>query len=256
MPTNALTRQAPRTLLRGAQGAARVGMTLVEVMVGIAIIVIISGIAIPSMSLLWDLKQKEAVDKLSLGFAYLRDEATLRNVTFRIAFNLDRGIWSVQAGSPDARIFETAEERIAWERDVEDRLARFTEREIEEGAAEEILDQMGRFEGLTDVALDTEYELPGGSLFAWFYTPEYGEEIRPSAEPVEDPALETVVYSYIFPNGEMQYTALRIVGESDPEDGYTLIVEPLTGRIRVEPDDIDWRRLYDWIPVNPPELPR
>jgi hypothetical protein len=93
-------------------------------------------------------------------------------------------------------------------------------------------------------------------MFAWFYTPEYGQEIGPLPEPPEDPSLDTIVYSYIFPDGQMQFTVLRIVGASDPEDGYTLIVEPLTGRIRVEPDDVDWRSLYRWIPVNPPELPR
>jgi type II secretory pathway pseudopilin PulG len=230
-------------------------MTLIEIMVVITIIVIVLGVAIPSMALMLDLKQKDAADTLATTFAYLRDEATLRNVTFRIAFDLDQNTWKVEAGSPDARIFETPEEREAWEKEVQDRLARYTQREIQEGAADEILEQTGRFEGLTDVTLDTDVQLPGGSAFAWAYTPEYGEPILPSVEPPTDPALDQVIYSYIFPDGQMELTVIRIVGERDPEDGYTLIVEPLTGRIHVTSEDTDYRENFSWIPNQGPELP-
>ena len=233
----------------------RSGMTLVEVMVVIAIIVVVSGVAIPSMAILLDFQQKSAVKELATAFAYLRDEATLRNVTFRVEFNLDRNRWKVEAGSPDATIFATAEEREAWEQDLESQLSRFTERELEEGAANEILDQEGRFEGLQDGTIDTEKELPGGSRFAWVYTPEYGEPVEPSFELPEDSSLDRVAYSYIFPDGQMQFTVIRVVGEYDPEDGYTLIVEPLTGRIHIEDVDVDYESIYDWLPVSGPELP-
>jgi prepilin-type N-terminal cleavage/methylation domain-containing protein len=234
---------------------ARAGMTLIEIMVVITIIVIVTGVSIPSMALLLDLRQKEAADTLATTFAYLRDEATLRNVTFRLAFNLDRNTWKVEAGSPDARIFETPEERIAWEKEVGDRMARYTDRELQEGAADELLEQTGRFEGLTDVTLDTNVELPGGSVFAWAYTPEYADPVQASLEMPEDPAAEQVVYSYIFPDGQMELTVIRIVGERDPEDGYTLIVEPLTGRIHITSEDTDYRDAFSWIPTQGPELP-
>lgn len=237
------------------KGTRRRGMTLVEVMVVIAIIVVVSGVAIPSMALLLDLQQKAAVTELATAFGYLRDEATLRNVTFRVEFNLDRNRWKVEAGTPDATIFATTEEREAWEQELEDQLTRFTEREIEEGAANEILEQEGRFEGLEDGTIDTEKELPGGSRFAWVYTPEYGEPVEPSMEPPEDETEERKVYSYIFPDGQMQFTVVRIVGEYDAEDGYTLIVEPLTGRIHIEDVDADYEALFDWLPEAGPELP-
>lgn len=233
----------------------RGGMTLVEIMVVIAIIVVVSGVAIPSMALLLDLQQKNAVTQLATTFAYLRDEATLRNVTFRIAFNVDRHQWKVEAGSPDATIFATPEERENWEKDFVDQIDRFTEREIEEGAAEDLMDQTGRFEGLTDVTLDTEVELPTGSRFAWVYTPQYGDPVAPMEEPPEDPALDQIVHAYIFPDGQMEFTMLRIVGDLDEDDGYTLVVEPLTGRIHVENDDLDYREMYDWLPEQGPEIP-
>ncbi len=226
-----------------------------EIMVVIAIIVIVMGVAIPSMALLLDLQQKRAVDRLAETYAYLRDEATLRNITFRIAYYLDRGTWEVQAGSPDAVIFATPEEREAWERDYADRLSRFTEREIAEGEADDILDQEGRFRGLDDVALDSTVQLPGGTTFAWVYTPQYSEPVQPQDPPPEDPEDELVVYSYIFPDGQMEFTALQIVGVSDPEDGYTLIVEPLTGRIHLEDANFVFDDLYDWLPETAPEMP-
>ena len=234
---------------------ARRGMTLVEVMVVIAIIVVVTGVAMPSLYLLMDLQQRKAVDQLASAFAYLRDEATIRNITFRIAFNVDRGQWQVQAGSSDYVIFENAEERERWEEETIRQLDRYTEREIQEGEADTLLDATGRFQGITDVNLGAMSELPGGTMFAWVYTPQYHEPVEPQEFIPEDPADDQIVYTYIFPNGQMEFCALRIVSESDMSDGYTLLVEPLTGRIHVLDEDVDFWDLYSWIPDTAPEIP-
>ena len=225
-------------------------------MVVIAILVLIMGVGIPSLAGLLALQQRGAVQELATSFVYLRDEATLRNVTFRLAFNLDRHVYAIEAGSPDAVIFSSSEERIEWEQDVQERLSRYTERELEEGAATELMDQTGRFAGLDDVTLDSKVELPGGSRFGWIWTPQYEEPVYPAEEPPEDPEDDQIVYAYIFPNGQMEHAVIRIVSDDDPADGWTLIIEPLTGRIHLEDEEIDPLDLNEWLPEEGPEMPQ
>ena len=240
--------------------AARRGMTLMEVMVTVAIILLIISVGIPSLAGLMALQQRGAVYEMATTFAYLRDEATLRNVTFRVVFNLDRGTYEVQAGSPDATIFASEEERIEWEEDLEDQLNRFTERQIAEGEANDLMDQTGRFQGLEDVTLDTKVELPGGTRFAWVWTPQHEDPVVPLEVPPdeedEDTEDDTIVYAHIFPNGQMEPVVVRIVDEDDEEEGWTVIVEPLTGRIHLEDSMVEPEDLFDWLPDEGPEMPR
>jgi len=231
-------------------------MTLMEIMVVVAIVLLVLGIGIPSMAGLLALQQRGAVQELATAFAYLRDEATLRNVTFRVTFDLDNGAYLVEAGSPDATIFTSEEERLEWEAELEDRLARFTERQIEEGEADDLQDQTGRFAGLEDVTLDTQVQLPGGSRFGWVWTPQHEQPVEPSDEPPEDPEDATLVYAHIFPNGQMEPLVVRIVDEDDLEEGWTVIVEPLTGRIHLEDEAVDPQELFEWLPTEGPEMPQ
>jgi type II secretory pathway pseudopilin PulG len=229
--------------------------TLVEVMVTIAIVLLILAVGIPSMAGLLGLQQRGAVHQLATTFAYLRDEATLRNVTFRVAFDLDKRTWTVQAGTPDATIFQNQEEREEWEEELEDQLSRFTERELEEGAAKELEDQTGRFQNLEDITLDAQVELPGGSAFAWIWTPQFEEPQEPHPEPPEDGEEDTIVYAHIFPDGQMEPLVARVVDEDDPDDGWTIVVEPLTGRIHLENELVEPDELFEWLPEEGPEMP-
>ncbi len=231
-------------------------MTLIEVMVTVAIVLLILSVGIPSIAGLMALQQRGAVYELATTFAYLRDEATLRNVTFRVGFNLDRHTYVVEAGAPDATIFSSEEERVEWEEDLEDRLTRFTEREIEEGAATELMDQTGRFQNLEDVTLDTTVELPGGSAFGWVWTPQFEEPQTPQEITPEDPEDDLIVYTHIFPNGQMETAVVRIVDEDDPEEGWTVIVEHLTGRIHLSDETVEPEDLFDWLPDEGPEMPQ
>ena len=235
---------------------ARRGMTLIEVMVTVAIVLLILSVGIPSMAGLLALQQRGAVYELATTFAYLRDEATLRNVTFRIVFNLDRGTYEVQAGAPDATIFASQEEREEWEDELEDRLNRFTERQISEGAADDLMDQTGRFQGLEDITLDTKVELPGGTRFGWIWTPQHEEPVEPADVPPEDGEDDTIVYAHIFPNGQLEPVVVRIVDEDDLDEGWTIIVEPLTGRIHLEDSIVEPEDLFDWLPTEGPEMPQ
>lgn len=231
-------------------------MTLIEIMVVCAILGVVLAVSIPTLRGILDAEQTAAARELALTYRYLRDEAALRNVTFRIAYDLDTASYKVEVGDPGTLIFTDPESREEFEEEVDDQLKRFTEREIEEGLAADVEAKRGKFDGLNDPALEGSVELPGNSYFHWVYTPQYEEPVEAPEEPAEDEDdPHTIVYSYIFPNGMAEQTIVRIASLDDPEDGFTLVVEPLSGRVNLYVDEeVDIDELLDWLPDEGPEI--
>ncbi len=235
----------------------RRGLTLIEVMVAMAILMAVVAVAIPSLQGVLDLQQRGSAKELAQTYTWLIDEAKLRNVTFRITFNLDRNTWKVEVGDPNTLVYSTPEERLAAEEAEKEKMARFTQRELDEGHgdAEVLTEDENRFVGLDDPAFTEGGELQGGAVFAYVYTPSYGPEgKRPSDEPPEDESEESLAYSHIFPDGSTEQTVIRIVDADDPEEGWTVAVEPLTGRVELSPDVIDPTEVLSWLPEQGPEL--
>lgn len=235
-------------------------MTLIEVMVVMAVLAVIAAVAIPSLSGLLDLQQRGAAKELAQTLGWLSDESRLRNVTFRVAYNLDASTWKVEVGDPNTLVFATPEAREKAEEDLRDKMAQFTEREIAEGEADEVLENEDagprQFSGLNDPAFTAQQELPGGSRFGFVYTPQYGEGgLTPNEDgPPEDPEDAIIAYSYIFPDGTAEHTIIRIVDIDDPDDGWTLEMDPLTGTVRLDPDVRDPEDAFAWLPDEAPEI--
>ncbi len=234
----------------------RAGLTLIEVLVAIAVMGLVVAVAVPSLRSIFDVQMTGAAKELALSYRYLRDEATLRNVTFRVAFYLDLNGYKVEVGDSNTLIFESAEARQDFDESLEDELKRYTERQIEEGEANEVLEKRGRFEGLSDPALESQVQLPTGSRIAWVWTPQYDEPVEPSDDPPEDEDdLGVVAYSHIFNNGYVEHTLIRIEDVDDPEDGFTIEIEPLSGRVHVHDELVDPRDIVAWVPEEGPEIP-
>ncbi len=235
-------------------------MTLVEVMVAAALLAVLIGVAVPSLQGILDARQTGAAKQLALTYRYLRDEAALRNVTFRVVYFLDQARYTVEVGDPETLVFTTPEARAEFEEQIEDDLKRYTQREIDEGEAGDVTDKLGRFAGLSDPALEGTVELPHGVAFNWVWTPQYDEPVEPSDEPPDLDELEEnpgqVVYSYIFADGTAEQTLVRIADVDDEDDGYTLEVEPLSGRVTLHDEVLDYEDLLEWLPEEGPELPR
>lgn len=245
--------------MRCTPPSSRLGMTLIEIVVVIAIMGLIAVVAVPSLGGLLDLQQRAGARELSQTYTWLIDEAALRNATFRIAYDLDRGTWKVEVGDPGTVVFSTPEERERHDEELRSKMSRFTKRELEEGAAAELEEQTGRFEGLTDPAFTTEQSLPGGTRFAWIWTPQYGEDgLRPDPDfdpdKVDEDAPANIAYSYVFADGSAEHTVIRIVDEDDEEDGYTVQVEPGTGRVHLLADMVDPEESLSWLPETGPSL--
>lgn len=242
---------------------ARRGLTLVEIAVVMAVMALIAMVGVPAIGGLLDLQQRAAAKEIAETYRWLIDEAQLRNVTFRVAFNLDTGTWKVEVGDPNTLVFATPEERLEHEEAQEEAMSRYTRREQEEGAATE-LDENGdpvgsdytdRFSGLSDSAFVTGQTLPRGCVFAWVYTPQYGEEgLQRPEEPAEEAEEQTIAYTYIFPDGTAEHAVIRIVDIEEEDDGYTVEVNPMTGEVSLSTEVVDPSQSFDWIPDEGPVI--
>lgn len=237
---------------------ARRGLTLIEIMVAIALMGVIAAIGVPAINGLLDLKQRAAAKELTQTYTWLLDEAALRNVAFRVVFNLDRRTWSIEAGDPNTLVFSNPEKREEFDEKVEDDMTRYTQREIEEGDAEEVEGKRGRFTGLAElnVPFTTAKSLPDGTRFEYVYTPQYEKEgLRPSPDgPPDDEADDRIAYTYVFPDGTAEHTVIRIVRDDDEDEGWSIEVLPISGDIRLSTDLVDPSKSLEWIPDEAPEL--
>lgn len=233
---------------------ARRGFTLIEVLVVLVLVAVMATLGVIGLRGILDVERTAAAKNLAVSWTYLRDEAAMRNVTFRVAFDFDQNSYTVEVGDPDTLVFGSPEEREAFDDQIEDELKRYTQREIEEGGAEEVLEKRGTFEGLIDPALEGPVKLPEGTVFGWVWTPQYGEPMTGERDARDEEDAPNVAYAYIFPNGLTEHTMVRLVDAEAPEDGVTLEFEPLSGRVILHDEDLDPGDVTSWLPTEGPEL--
>jgi prepilin-type N-terminal cleavage/methylation domain-containing protein len=231
--------------LPNAKRRSRRGLSLVEVMVVIAIMLALAVILVPAVSSFMQLEQQRVARDLAVQYELLHDEAVLRNVTFRFAFHIDEGYYTIEVGSPETLIFDDPKERADFEEKREDSMKMLT---AEEKAAAQANDQSD-FAQLQTM-FDTKITLPSGTKFGGVYTPQYGDLITPDGEG-DNP---DVVYSYIFPNGFSERAIIQLVEDGSDEEGFTLEVEPLSGIVHLYPEIKSVRDLEQDLPDVAPEL--
>src|SRR5690349_20455544 len=125
------------------RSAARRAMTLIEVMVVIAVLALLVAVGIPALSGVLDLQQQAAAEELGRTYSLLREEAGLRNVTFRVVYYMDQNTWAIEVGDPTAQSFSNPDAREKAEEELRDEMKRFTKRELEEGAADDLKEKSG-----------------------------------------------------------------------------------------------------------------
>lgn len=245
-PKPKVGRRVQATGFRAGGAFRQRGMSLIEIMVVIAILLALAVIVAPMFLSFLALEQQRVARELATDYGFLHDEAVLRNVTFRVAYHLDEGYYEIEVGRPDTLIFDNPEQLADYEEERQSRLRRMTEKE----RAQEGLSEGDDFAVLSE-KFAQHRDLPQGTKFGGFYTPQYGKMVF--ADPDDDE--NTVVYSYIFANGFAEQTLVQIVDADNAESGWTISVESLSGRVQLfgevrDLDDFDTR-----IPEQAPELP-
>ena len=138
---------------------------------------------------------------------------------------------------------------------IRDRPSSFQQDESDDDEVTDLRDAGKRFEGLESEMFKTEQKLPEGLSFDFVYTPQYGEEgRRPNSEPPEESKDEIIAYSHIFPDNTAEHTVIRIINDEDPEDGYTLEIEPMTGTIKITDQIITPSDSMSWLPDEGPSI--
>lgn len=235
----------------------RRGMTLMELMVALAIMLVITAVLLPSMDAVFMLQQRGAARRLALAFEALHDEAILRNQTYRIAFNLDDHTWKVEVGEPDVAVFDNDKARLNFEAKEKELLDKMPPEALAEYQKSHATFAAPEEEDYADVV-----KLPESTKFKSIFTPQREEPVTPRGEgssrrrkrddlPEGEPLI---VYSYVFANGSAEYTVIQIADKTDDTDGFTITVDPLSGRVDFHDTLVDQKDLWRFLPDDGPRL--
>ena len=108
------------------------GLTLIEVVVVLALVGVLLLAAVPSMRAVTGVDLKSASRELAASLRYVYDEASVRNVVMRVAYDLDNRTWWVEAADSDVRIFASRKEREAFDEFI--KLKKISDEEVKEKA--------------------------------------------------------------------------------------------------------------------------
>lgn len=191
------------------------GLTLIEIVVVVAIIALMMSLVIGTVGGSARSVAKSEMMRLIATIKYGYNQAAIRQVPFRIAFNLtDKEYWVEEGAESPPEV----KEEEADNTDVAD--------DAEENA------------DTSEVS-----ESPAGSTFIPDES-RFGLKVK-LKEPIkikdiflehqEDVVSDGTVYLYFFPNGMTQYALIHF-SDDDEEFDYTVIVNPISGRCTIKPE--------------------
>ena len=217
---------------------------MVEVL---AIMVTMGALAYGMLDAFFLLEQRSAAREIALTYERLRDEAVLRNLTFRVTFHIEKNVWQVEVGRPGEVVFRDYESR----EEAEERFRR----DREEMTQEEKDALRGTSYRTVQESWAVEHRLPDNTVFGGVYTPQYEEMVTPDdAEDFAERGVPFRVSSHVFANGFAEHAVILLVDRDDPENGYSIEVEPLSGQVTMHNMVIDPEDSFDWVPDEGPGL--
>ena len=173
------------------------GFTLIEILGVLLLITIIMGLAVPAVRSQYKYYIRASARKLAATYAYLYNEAVLKQRTYRIVYDLDAKKYWIESAAGALLISTSPEEE---EKDLK-------EGEVPSGP------QFRKEEG----ALAKETKLGKGVSFKDILLPRYSE-----------PITAGIAYTYILPQGYIEETWVHF--EDLQGQNYTITVNPVTGR--------------------------
>ncbi len=233
--------------------SARRGLSLIEVMVTIAILLALVAVLAPATRSIFALDQRAAARKLAVLYERLHDEAVMRNRSFRVAFHLEQGKYVVQAGEAGALIAASPEDRERFEEELRDKVRHMDddERRAFMRSRQQPFESMGK-DG------QMEFELPWSVKFGGVYTPQYGRLVRPGDDTgggSSDDEEAPPVFSYVMNSGVMEHTLIQLVSADNPDQGWTIEVEPLSGVVKMHGELLEGFDIREDVPEDGPSLP-
>jgi len=230
---------------------SRRGMSLLEVMVVVAIMLALFAVLAPATRSLLALDQRGAARKLAVQYERLNDEAAMRNRTFRVIYLFEENKYIIEAGEAGGLIAASPEDRESYEREVESK-QRFMS---EEEKAEWLRTQKQPFESMGSNGR-LEVRLPDSLRIGGVYTPQYGKMVRPGDRlDGQDPDEPLKVATYVMNSGFSEPALIWLVSARNPDNGWTVQVEPLSGVVHLHGELLHPRDIEDQLPTEGPSLP-
>ena len=233
---------------RWSRGSRR-GLSLIEVMVTIAIMVALIAVLAPTMRSVFEMDQRAAARKLAVLYERLHDEAVMRNMSFRVAYFLEEGRYVVESGEAGALIAASPEDREQFDEEMRNKLRNMNDKQ----RMAFLQSRKQPFESMGNQG-KMEFRLPSGVQFGGVYTPQYGRLVRPGDDLGGEKDEPLRVLSYVMNNGFIEHTLVQLV-DLRGFDGFTVEVEPLSGVVHMHPELIDVYDIREDIPENGPSLP-
>lgn len=209
-------------------------MTLIEISVAIMLLAAMLAIAIPAFKAATDADLRATAMRISGASRAVYGEAAIKNVTMRLAYDLDRGAWWIEA-YPGTFQISGKERDLDTVRDEEEEAKKERERTAEL-AARYGLEEDGEaaaphleFAPVKFGFVEAEM-LPNGVRFAGLRTPQFKEPVKTGK-----------AYTHFFSNGWAERTLLYL--EDSGGSKMTLEMEPLTGRVIVHDGELDFREV-------------
>ena len=208
----------------------RAGLTLIELVIVVALMAVIVTIVTPSVINIIGANLRSTASEVAGAIRFTYDLAARKNVPFRLVFDLDEKAYWVESASEkyllDKEKTEVSEGRLDEDSQSEsERSRRFIDRSYIEGG--EMWQPKGK---------------PAFSAFAGRYTKK-----KPLPEDIvfqdvwvshqEDRVTAGQAYLYCFPTGMTERAVIHI--GDDAEDSYTLVVEALTGVVKIYPEYLE-----------------
>jgi general secretion pathway protein H len=214
---------------RRSRRSAR-GFTLIELGVSLALIVLMIAAVIPSLESVAGVRGREAAGEMSALVRYIYDQAALSGKACRIVFDMDAGAYWAECTS-DRFVLDSEKVRSRDGRAViEDKLKKEKQRQSASiDPKDEVAAQRERVEKEAEFAAFTGFDVPKkflpDNVLLQVWT---GHQV--------DRLSKGQAYLYFFPQG---FTERAQIYVSSAGDTYTLVVSPLTGKVKVVDEDLE-----------------
>lgn len=214
------------------------GFTLIEVMLVIAIVGLVSVGMVGSFRALARTELRNNAVKMAGAIRYLFDRASTTGKMHRLVIDFDEGKYWAEVSDDRFYAASAKETEETREQEAEARLEEEEEEkkreeqreasgesgdstyDISQYQPEEFKPKRARFNAFKEMALKTA-EVKGAAKLAGLFTPRLAE-----------PMATGRGYIYFYALG-MTEAAMVYISDKDGETFYTLVVHPLTGRVRV-----------------------
>lgn len=223
------------------------GFTLIEIMVAFAIVALITAASIQGLRSLRKADLRQASTELSGAMRYLFDRASTTGKIHRIVIDMETRMYWAEVS--DDRFYIPREETQEQLREREDKEAAEDEEEAKKRERAEREAESGKGSGANSSFDLSKLEVadfrPKRARFAAFkdlaLKPVKLKKVRVRSvytPRVTDPLSTGRAYVYFFPLGQTEPAIITLTDVDSDETIYSLVVHPITGRVRIYNQEI------------------